>query len=250
VGGGKRKQPGLTRLLFPGYFMPHIYKITSPSNKIYIGSTTNIIKRLKKYSCCDCKGQIKLYRSLKKYGYKNHLVEIICECSEESMFRLEGYYGVLFNVLGQNGLNLRIPKHSDKFIGVSQETRDKIKFSQSCGKSKNIGRSAWNKGVPWPKEQRDRLSKLRVGVKLTPEQKIRQRDAILKVRSTPESRLKTSIASRYGNNPNAKKVVCVKTGTVFGSKSEAALSIGINSGTLGNYLRGRHKNKTTLKYLP
>jgi predicted acyltransferase (DUF342 family) len=50
--------------------MVGIYKIISPSGKIYIGQTSNWIKRVKKYSRVDCKGQVKLYNSLKKYGFE------------------------------------------------------------------------------------------------------------------------------------------------------------------------------------
>ena len=40
-----------------------IYKITSPSNKIYIGQTTNYKKRLGDYYNLNCINQIKLYNS-------------------------------------------------------------------------------------------------------------------------------------------------------------------------------------------
>jgi len=43
--------------------MVGIYKIISPTNKIYIGQSTNIENRWIKYKCLDCKVQIKLYRS-------------------------------------------------------------------------------------------------------------------------------------------------------------------------------------------
>ena len=55
---------------------PIIYKITSPSNKIYIGQTVNIIKRKSYYKKGDCKAQPKLYSSFKKYGWDNHLFEL------------------------------------------------------------------------------------------------------------------------------------------------------------------------------
>ena len=54
-----------------------IYKITSPSGKIYIGSSKNIKKRWQSYSDKNCKGQPKLCKSFKKYGKENHIREII-----------------------------------------------------------------------------------------------------------------------------------------------------------------------------
>ena len=43
-----------------------IYKITSPSNKIYIGKSNNINRRFKEYIKLRCKQQPKLYNSFKK----------------------------------------------------------------------------------------------------------------------------------------------------------------------------------------
>lgn len=63
--------------------MPLIYKITSPSNKIYIGQTWDWIKRKSVYRRNACKGQIKLYNSLVKYGFINHILEIIHELPED-----------------------------------------------------------------------------------------------------------------------------------------------------------------------
>lgn len=54
-----------------------IYKITNPNGKIYIGQSTNIDKRFYRYKRLECKGQIKLYNSLKKYGWDAHIIEII-----------------------------------------------------------------------------------------------------------------------------------------------------------------------------
>ena len=45
-----------------------IYKITSPNNKVYIGQSVDIEKRLKRYKNLNCKKQSKIYNSLNKYG--------------------------------------------------------------------------------------------------------------------------------------------------------------------------------------
>lgn len=59
-----------------------IYKITSLSDRIYIGQSTNINKRLNSYksSLCNSKKQTRLYNSFKKYGVKNHSFEILEVC--------------------------------------------------------------------------------------------------------------------------------------------------------------------------
>lgn len=45
-----------------------IYKITSPSNKIYIGQSIDIDKRKEYYSKLRCQGQRRLFYSLQKHG--------------------------------------------------------------------------------------------------------------------------------------------------------------------------------------
>ena len=45
-----------------------IYKITSPSNKIYIGQTSNFKNRMSCYKAAKNKTQVKLYNSLIKYN--------------------------------------------------------------------------------------------------------------------------------------------------------------------------------------
>lgn len=56
--------------------MVGIYKITSPSKKVYIGQSTNIKYRFYRYSILDCKQQKKLYNSIKEYAEINNLKRI------------------------------------------------------------------------------------------------------------------------------------------------------------------------------
>lgn len=54
-----------------------IYKLTSPSGKIYIGQSKNIERRFYYYKILHCKSQIKLYNALVKYGWDSFKKEII-----------------------------------------------------------------------------------------------------------------------------------------------------------------------------
>ena len=69
-----------------------IYKITSPSGKVYIGQSVNINLRIKYYSSLSCINQPKLYNSLQKYGWNNHIFEIIEECNIEQLDKRETYW--------------------------------------------------------------------------------------------------------------------------------------------------------------
>ena len=54
-----------------------IYKIINPKGKIYIGQSTNLKKREDSYEKLRCDKQYKLYNSLQKYGWEQHIFEII-----------------------------------------------------------------------------------------------------------------------------------------------------------------------------
>ena len=69
-----------------------IYKITSPSNKIYIGQSSNITLRWYYYNKYLAKSQPKLNNSFNKHGYENHKFEILEECSKEALNEREIYY--------------------------------------------------------------------------------------------------------------------------------------------------------------
>jgi hypothetical protein len=107
-----------------------IYKITSPSNKIYIGQSINIEKRYYIYSLKSCKTQIKLYHSFLKYGFNNHMFQILEECEESELNNRERYYQDLYNSTGKNGLNCRLTETNDKSGKLSEETIEKMKISQ------------------------------------------------------------------------------------------------------------------------
>jgi len=72
--------------------MVGIYKITSPSDKVYIGQATNIEKRWIYYKRITCNNQPQLYNSLKKYGFESHIFEILEECSLEQLDEREIFY--------------------------------------------------------------------------------------------------------------------------------------------------------------
>lgn len=66
--------------------MVGIYKITSPSGRVYIGQSVNIEGRLEDYKWgVNIKSQRKLYRSILKYGYFKHIFEVVEECSIEEV---------------------------------------------------------------------------------------------------------------------------------------------------------------------
>lgn len=82
-----------------------IYKITSPTKKVYIGQSVNIERRFKEYKRSLAKGQVLLNRSFLKYGIERHKFEIICECEITELNNKERYFQLLYSAIGKNGLN-------------------------------------------------------------------------------------------------------------------------------------------------
>ena len=104
-----------------------IYKITSPSNKVYIGQSINIDRRFKNYkSISQTKGQVMLHNSFKKYGVNNHTFEVVEECSVELLNERERYYQDFYNVLN-GGLNCLLTSTTDNIKVYSAESIEKIR---------------------------------------------------------------------------------------------------------------------------
>jgi group I intron endonuclease len=110
-----------------------IYKITNPKRKIYIGQSIHIEKRFDQYKYNITSQQTKLYNSLKKYGYENHIFEIIEECSLEFLNEKETYWKQHYLNLFKNNWS-KVLFHDLYDLGggpKSEETIKKMKKFQS-----------------------------------------------------------------------------------------------------------------------
>jgi len=112
-----------------------IYKITNPKGKIYIGQTIDFDRRVYQYKMLNCKEQPKLYNSLKKYGYDNHLVELIYQCDIIDLTFWERYYQELYNTIENDNLNCFLVTTKDKTGRHTEETKRKMSESAK-GKKK------------------------------------------------------------------------------------------------------------------
>jgi group I intron endonuclease len=105
-----------------------IYKITSPSGKIYIGQTVNLKKRIEAYKGLNCKAQAKLHASLLKYGFEQHCFEVIEHCEKEELDQREAFWIKYYDCFDtKHGLNLasggnqsRLSKESCKKISAAK----------------------------------------------------------------------------------------------------------------------------------
>ena len=70
----------------------------------------------------------RLHNSILKHGFDNHVFEIIAECDIIDRNKIENYYGNIYEVLGSNGLNCRLPLY-EKYACMSDDTKMKISIA-------------------------------------------------------------------------------------------------------------------------
>lgn len=109
-----------------------IYKITNPKGRIYIGQSINLEARQKIYARRGCKNQVRLYASLVKYGFSEHIFEIIEECKVEDLNIRERHWQDFYEVLGEGGLNCKLTGTDSKSGHYSEEAKKKISDSNTA----------------------------------------------------------------------------------------------------------------------
>lgn len=189
--------------------MGYIYKITTPSNRVYIGQTTNLKNRIYHYSTNDCQHQKVLYNSLKKYGFDNCKFEIIEETNSEVINQRETYYIDYYksNITKYpefRGLNCTDGGDGVRGYKLSEETRKKMSDAKK-------GKVAYY--------------------------------------ATEQTKIKLSESKMGASNPKARLVLDLSTGIYYETGKEAAQAFNINYYTLNDWLTGRNKNKSNLIYV-
>ena len=135
-----------------------IYRIVSPSNRIYVGQSYDIHSTWHtRYRPLRCAKQPLIYRSLKKYGHEKHKFEIIHVCqdtiSQKELDALEKNYIFLFDTFQTpHGLNLSEGGATGK---LSEET----KLKQSLA----------SKGKPKSEQHIEKVRQANIGKKHTAE---------------------------------------------------------------------------------
>lgn len=205
-----------------------VYKITSPSGGTYVGSSVDVLTRFRKYRGYNCGSQIRLYNSLKKYGHESHSFEILIECEASVVRQKEHEIGSMYNVLGESGLNCKLPQGSNVNI-TTEETRARMSVAR-IGKKPSLSTI----------EKMRAVSRLR-----TPE----QREKISATISKSVQGIKKSKEHNRKVSEAVKRVVLnYETGIFYFGVAEAAESINIKRRTLSALLTGQNPNYTQLNY--
>ncbi len=103
-----------------------IYKITSPSGRVYIGQAENVLNRFNQYRfISNSRNQTKLNRSFKKYSIENHTFEIIEECLFDDLLCRERHWQDFYDVLN-GGLNCLLTSCGEEKQVMSEEIKQRI----------------------------------------------------------------------------------------------------------------------------
>jgi len=243
-----------------------IYKITSPSGKIYIGKSIHINIRKNDYSSKDkCKTQPRLFNSIKKYGWDKHIMEIIEICTVDNLSERERHWQDFYDVLGENGLNCMLTLTSDKSGNLHPDTKRKMSESKKGLNNKTaIATVCTLTGKEWHSAQMcaeengivpNTLIYKLLGKNTNDTPYIYKKNLHLK-----DTMCNQTVRGFKGKNnpmfgksgkdaPSSKAVICNLTGKTWDTILECAIENGINHITLGGWLRGTSPNKSTFKFL-
>lgn len=91
-----------------------IYKITSPTGRVYIGQSKDIEYRKYQYSVLQCRDQWKIYRSIRNHGFESHEFDILIEFdlenfSQKMLNAAEWSLYLSYKIAGYEMMNVQEP---------------------------------------------------------------------------------------------------------------------------------------------
>lgn len=194
-----------------------IYRLISPSGKSYVGQSTDVQKRFKRYRRMDgMQNQRKLLLAVKKYGIDSFEFQILEEIDVSNLSKEEALKILLhresdwiasFDTIenGYNcmsyGPNVLIDSETLVKRNKSISNAKIVLFASEKGleykeklRQANLGKSPPNKGKPMSDEQKKKISEARRGQKMKPFSEER--------RKAQSDAAKAREAARAGQHPN------------------------------------------------
>lgn len=248
--------------------MVGIYKITSPSGKVYIGQSWDIDRRLREYKCLRGINGI-LKSSVIKYGFDSHEIKVLHELpsdvEQDVLDKYEQLYMDVFRDAGFCLMNLRGAgsrgkhcqetriKMSDSAIGkkMSQQARMKLSVAK---KGKPILNKE-NYGKYWRGRKKDSAdiqnrAKINTGKTRTEESKSRMRESRNEWLKNNQDKLKDYI--KNATLSNCKPVIQLTKAGEFikewPSIKNAANELNIHCTGIGVAARGKIKTSGGFKW--
>lgn len=194
----------------------YIYKITNPKGRVYIGQSINIENRYNKYFNNNVKSQIKITRSISKYGFSSHVFEIIdySLLGKKDLNTKETYWINYFNSMTK-GLNCSLGGE-----GVGKGNIPWNKGKTNCFKQSNEAKEKIRlkmKGVKKSKETREKIRNSKLGSK----------NLMFGKEQSVITKFKKSL-----NNKRSRIVVNIETLEEYKCINDAAVKNNINPNTL------------------
>lgn len=216
-----------------------IYKITSPTGKVYIGQSIDIEKRFYNYRKIRCKNQRILYNSFLKHGVESHVFEIIEECCVEELNTIERYYQDLYSVIGSNGLNGRLVSCKDRSGKLTESHKIKISIA-------NKGRKHTACAKLKIKESKMNISKeTRMKMSISQTGKIRSLEHINNIKKSTKGVKKTKNPDKL----RMDKIVLDTENGIFYTVNELSKLHNKKAIYFYHKLLGINKNKTNYIYV-
>ena len=182
-----------------------IYKIESPTGKIYIGQSVDIGRRWRYHK--EMRDKYKktiLYRSFIKYGTETHIFTLLEECPKDKLNEREKFYIEKYDTFDtKHGMNLT--SGGDSNVKMSREAKEKISKAK---KGKSIPHLI---GFKHDEKTKKRLAELAtdnknwLGKNHSEETKAKIREKRKHQIFTEETRRKLSISSTGRKYLNRKK---------------------------------------------
>lgn len=155
--------------------MVGIYRITSPSGKVYIGQSININTRYRRHRWNENRGKTYLDHSFKKYGFKNHTFEVIHELPKDVSIDVLHAYEILYiEIYKSAGFKMLNTSEGGKGGFIKHRPESLIKMSKA------------QKGKRRTDEQKRKISQTLIGRECKPETVEKIRKALTGRKLTPE----------------------------------------------------------------
>lgn len=225
--------------------MVGIYKITSPSGRIYIGQSHNIKNRWYDYKKSGAKGQTHLHNSFLKYGTENHKFEFIYELpldiEQEILNNYEIFIWAQYKEAGFQMMNIRDPGSKGK---LGEVTKEKIKEKRALQITTLETRILMGEARhEWAVKNPDKL--IEIGKKIS--------EARMGMIFTEEHLKNLTNANR--KNAEKRKISIIqltlegKKISEFSSIKEASIQTGIHNSSISRCMNGKVKNAGNFKWM-